>query len=95
MDKILHEHLDNRLDIQEAMTVKVDEALVKVPNIGQFIKSPGTAFAALAKTAMEIAQDFAQDAAHEGVRFAKKVQKRVDDDKAIEVQPAGDGTTNA
>jgi hypothetical protein len=75
LDKIIHKHLDNRLDLQEASTKMMDGVLSDI-SIKSILKDPTGELARIAHIAMGITETFANDAAKEGLRFASDVKKK-------------------
>lgn len=97
MDKTIHKHLDNRLDLQEASTTMLEEVFASM-DVKALIKNPKAEFARVAHVAMGVAEAHMKDAAREGVRFAREVQEKgaitfkdTEDPKANEEDaPGGD-----
>ena len=72
MDKILHKHLDNRLDIQESAK-KMLEAVLDSIDLKAVVTKPEAELARIGHVAMGIAEAHAREAVEEGQRFAKEV----------------------
>lgn len=94
MVKIIHEHLDNRLDLQEEASTELEQLLDGI-NLDLLVKNPRAELAAAAQGAMQLVQEFGEDAAREGVRFANVVKKRIEDEKEIPVEAGDDPKKNA
>lgn len=75
MDKIIHRHLDNRMDIQESATKMVEEALDSI-NLRKIIKNPKAELSRVGHIALGVAEAHARDAVDEGVRFAKEARAK-------------------
>lgn len=93
IDKVIHTHLDNRLDIQETAAGEV-EKIVSGINVVAILKDPQMELALAAQEALRICEKSAQDAATEGVRFARDVRQRIEDEKTIIFEKSKDPSLN-
>lgn len=93
MDKLIHRHLDNRLDIQEEAAAKVEGILERI-DLKSLMRNPEAELARVANEAMKTAHSYAQRAATEGVRFAGEVKKKDEADKKIFFQDTADPKAN-
>ena len=93
MDKLIHGHLDRRLDIQEAASEVVDKHMLM--DIDALIEHPERELARVAMDVMTIVEGFSFDAVKEGRRFANEVRERDKQDRPILFQKTGDPEANA
>lgn len=75
MDKAIHKHLDNRLDIQDEAAKMLEEVLASI-DLKRAIKDPRKELAGIAHVAMGVAEAHAKDAMDEGIRFAREVREK-------------------
>lgn len=92
MDRIIHGHLDARLDIQEKASETVEQHLRF--NFDALLKNPEAELARVASDALKIVEGFASDAAQEGLSFAKKVKLREEQDRPIVFTDSKDPNLN-
>lgn len=93
MDKVIHRHLDKRMDIQEKVADKA-EAAVDDLDLDALLSNPERELSRVAKVAMVLVHGNAQEAATEGQRFAREVKKKDDEDKEILFQKTRDPKAN-
>ena len=75
MDKTIHKHLDNRLDIQESAAKMLERVFLDI-DIKAVLKDPKAQLAKIAHVAMAVTETHAKDALVEGLRFAKEVKSK-------------------
>lgn len=93
MDKIIHKHLNARLDLQEEASKSVLNLLGAI-DLNAVIKNPEVELAKVTQQALFIAEEFAPEAAMEGLRFALEAQARHKKDKPIVYQDSTDPKLN-
>ena len=74
MDKLIHRHLDARMDIQEVASEQL-QSLVGSMSLDAILKNPEQELARLGMQALEIVKERSQDAADEGQRFAAEIKE--------------------
>jgi hypothetical protein len=89
MDKTIHKHLDNRMDIQESATKMLEEVLAGI-DLKAVIANPKGELARVAHIAMGVTESHAKDAAEEGIRFAKETMAK----GKVVVEPGKDPNLN-
>lgn len=73
MDKVIHRHLDRRLDIQEEAAGDIDRILASL-DLRKVLKDPKRALVDIGVQAMSVAEAHSKAAIEEGSRFAKEVR---------------------
>ena len=82
MDKLIHTHLNNRMDIQESASAAALAAVDQI-DFKSLLADPQAELARVAQEAMVSVYTFTQEAAHEGLRFADAVKKKDQEDKKV------------
>lgn len=75
MDKIIHKHLDRRMDLQDSATAMLDEVLNAI-DLRKLLRGPKQELGNVAHVALGVAEAHAKDAVKEGIRFAKEVKAK-------------------
>lgn len=93
MDKIIHKHLNNRLDLQESAS-KTSAALLGSVDLNAVLEAPEAELARVIQQTMFVVEEYAPDAAKEGLRFANEAKERHSKDKPIVYQDSQDPKLN-
>lgn len=94
MDKIIHDHLDRRLELQDKAAEALDKAFEQM-SIDALLANPQQELERIAELAQAIGSAAIKEAAKEGVRFAKAVKKRDAQDKGIIYEDSDNPRENA
>lgn len=93
MDKIIHKHLDNRIEIQDKLAGKIDKLIEEI-NIDRLIANPKAELNRVSKVALIETERLTEKAADEGIRFGQEVKKRDKQDKDVKFIKSKDPNLN-
>lgn len=93
MDNVIHEHLDNRIIMQNKAVAAV-ERVVDGLSLDALMANPQAELLRITEAAALITQAATGEAAREGLRFAKAVKKKDAQDKGIEYVDSSDPKLN-